>query len=413
MTATTCEQTPLSPDEHERQRALDELSLVDTPPEDAFDDVVALASELCDTPIALFSLIDHGRQWFKSAVGIDITETTRNVSFCAYAIAQAHRPFVVDNASDDVRFRDSPLVTGGPRIRFYAGVPVAAPNGKPIGTLCVMDHRTRSLTAVQRHALVVLARQIEAQLALRQTVLLHIKAAREKRELTEMIIHDLKSPLASIGPNAEYIAEVSGAVDVRLAAADIKDAAHRMHRLVLDVLDTSMTVDTGVRLRLGALDIGVLLQDIADQTLGRARGLGTTLDVDPASHGILVDADSDLVRRVVENLLDNALKYAANGGGHVRLAARDKDGRVEVSVSDDGAGIATADHARIFHRGARLSGVDAAASTSRGLGLRFCAIAVEAHGGRIVVEHNRPQGTLFRFTLPAASMSTPPGPAIH
>lgn len=386
---------------------------MDTPREDAFDDVVALASELCAMPIALFSIVDHDRQWFKSAIGIDISETTRDVSFCGHAILEARRPFVVDDAVDDERFCTNPLVIGGPLIRFYAGVPVVSPSGKPIGTLCVMDHRPRTLTPVQRHALVVLARQIEVQLALRQTVLLHIKAAREKRELTEMIIHDLKSPLASIGPNAEYIAETSGAVEVRLAATDIKDAAHRMHRLVLDVLDTSIAPESGVRLRLAAVDVGALLQDITDKTLGRARGLGTSVEVAPTSHGVTADADVDLIRRVVENLVDNALKYAANGGGCVRLAARDKDGRVEVSVADDGAGIPTADHSRIFHRGARLSETDAAATTSRGLGLRFCAIAVEAHGGRIVVEHNMPRGTLFRFSLPMASLSTPPAPAFH
>lgn len=149
---------PRPTDEEARLNALRALLLLDTPPEDRFDRIVAFAAEELDMPIALISLVDEHRQWFKSRVGLDAAETARDISFCGHAITQP-ATFVVDDALRDDRFRDNPLVTGGPEIRFYAGAPLRLPSGHAVGTLCVLDTRPRTLDRVD-HALLAALRDL-------------------------------------------------------------------------------------------------------------------------------------------------------------------------------------------------------------------------------------------------------------
>ncbi len=160
---------PLHPDEAVRMQALVDAALLDTPPEQMFDDIVKLASLICGTPIALISLIDRERQWFKARVGLAATETARDLAFCAHAILEPGL-FEVEDAHKDPRFADNPLVTGHPDIRFYAGVPLAPGDGPPLGTLCAIDRVPRRLTPTQIEAMQALARQVEADILLRMAV---------------------------------------------------------------------------------------------------------------------------------------------------------------------------------------------------------------------------------------------------
>lgn len=150
-----------SPADAERRRleALRRYALLDTPDEAEFDDITQLAANLCATPIALISLVDGHRQWFKSRVGLSIAETPRAVSFCAHAI-QGCALFEIGDARLDPRFRDNPMVTGSAGVRFYAGTPLTTPDGYNLGTLCVVDHTPRALSAAQRDALARLGRQV-------------------------------------------------------------------------------------------------------------------------------------------------------------------------------------------------------------------------------------------------------------
>ena len=177
---------PLTEQEEERLEALRDYKILDTPDEREYDDLVALASQICDVPIALISLIDSNRQWFKAKVGLEARETSRDVSFCAHAILNDDM-LVIQDALADSRFATNPLVTCAPNIRFYAGMPLLTPAGLALGTLCVIDHEPRELGAAQISALESLAHQVVTQMELRR-VSARLAQALEKIALIEELI---------------------------------------------------------------------------------------------------------------------------------------------------------------------------------------------------------------------------------
>ena len=161
---------PMPPDEKQRLRDLHRYAVLDTASEDSFDHLAQLAAQICQTPIALISLVDSDRQWFKAKVGINVSETERDIAFCAHAIL--HRGlFEVTDALRDERFADNPLVVADPGIRFYAGETLVTPDNHAIGTLCVIDRVPRKLTPEQAGALRVLGEQVMAQLEMRRRFL--------------------------------------------------------------------------------------------------------------------------------------------------------------------------------------------------------------------------------------------------
>ena len=161
---------PLYHDEPARMAVLRDYGVLDSVPEADFDDIVFLASLVCGAPVALVSLVDHDRQWFKAKVGIDVEQTSRDVAFCAHAILQPADIFVVPDALADPRFATNPLVQDEPRMRFYAGAPLVSPEGMPLGTLCVFDRVPRALSAEQTRALGALAREVVIHLELRRVL---------------------------------------------------------------------------------------------------------------------------------------------------------------------------------------------------------------------------------------------------
>ncbi|MEP1033145.1 PAS domain S-box protein [Ekhidna sp.] len=175
---------PIPSNEKERLIALDEYQILDTLPEQSYDDITKIASQICDTPIALISLIDQDRQWFKSHHGLGVTETPRQLAYCAHAINEPDEILEVPDAFKDDRFHDNPLATGDPHVRFYAGAPLTDDQGFTLGTLCVIDHEERNLSTGQKDALWALSRQVVALLQLRKE---NIKRTQISREFTSMM----------------------------------------------------------------------------------------------------------------------------------------------------------------------------------------------------------------------------------
>lgn len=172
--------------EEKRLAALHAFGLLDTAPEREYDDITHIAAAICGTPISLVSLVDERRQWFKSRHGIGTTETPREWAFCSYAIREENI-FIVPDATQDGRFVDNPLVTGEPRIRYYAGAPLIDADGQALGTLCVIDRKPRELSLEQLDALVALSRQVVAQFTLRRTAAQLATALNDVKALTALL----------------------------------------------------------------------------------------------------------------------------------------------------------------------------------------------------------------------------------
>jgi len=175
-----------------RVAALQKYAILDTDPKQSFDDLTLLASFVCKTPIVLISLVDEDRQWFKSRVGMDAKETSRDIAFCSTAILQSD-VFVVSDALKDDRFRDNPLVVSDPHIRFYAGAPLINEDGYALGTLCVVDRAPRDLAPEQKEALKALSRLVLTQLEFRRNLFLLKETltdrTREEHERQRELVH--------------------------------------------------------------------------------------------------------------------------------------------------------------------------------------------------------------------------------
>ncbi len=174
----------LPPNEDARLATLHRLNILDTAREQNFDDIVKIAMGICDAPIAVISLVDRDRQWFKSCMGLDATETPRDIAFCAHAILKPEQLTIVEDARLDPRFVDNPLVTGDSSIRFYAGAPLVTHDGLALGTLCIVDYQPRQITELQQKTLMLLARQVIQILELREANI----ALQHEREHVEDVI---------------------------------------------------------------------------------------------------------------------------------------------------------------------------------------------------------------------------------
>ena len=406
---------PRHPQEEARLAALDSLEIMDSMPETGFDDLTRLASYLCGTPIALVSLVDHYRQWFKSRVGMDVPETPRDFAFCAHAIL-GDELFVVPDTIKDERFHDNPLVTGGPRMRFYAGIPIKGLSGFNLGTLCVIDQQPRHLTQEQQEALSLLGRQVEAQLMLRLRVRElerreeELRSQRDtlasvqnqKDELLQRVMRDFRAPLSGILTNATFTLYRPHLPDeVLRATRDIRDAADGLQRTVHNLLDASSDEAT-IAFNPTEFDANLLLsevtRDFQQRLVGSPRRFTHAVKlVEP-----LLTADRELLRRTLANLLDNSFQYTALGSSRVTLEASNPEpGLLEVRVRDEGPTIAPAARAHLFE--AHLPEHAPSSGRAEGgnrLALAFCRRAVQAHGGWIWVEDNHPKGTAFCLRLP-------------
>ena len=214
-----------------RLAALLRYDILDTPSEDTFDDFTYLAAQICGTPIALISLVDEHRQWFKSRFGLEVNQTPREISFCTHTI-EGSGFFEVEDARLDPRFQQNPLVTGEPRMRFYAGTPLTSPDGYNLGTLCVIDHQPRQLDTAQREALKRLGRQIMRLFGERLQAQRYAEQAAMQQALlnsaaSAMLVTTADGFISAVNPTAERLFGYSEAMllDHPLASALFPQAA--------------------------------------------------------------------------------------------------------------------------------------------------------------------------------------------
>jgi signal transduction histidine kinase len=387
-----------------RLAALRDYRVLDTPPEAAFDSITELAAQLFGAPIALVSLVDETRQWFKSRVGLGPTETPREVAFCDHAIRQ-DRPFVVTDAAADERFRDNPLVTSDPGVRFYCGVPLRTPEGHGLGTLCIIDRVPREMSADQLHTLQKLAHHVELELEVRRRLLLleeGLAVARRQQEskelLASMVVHDLRAPLTGITLVASLLEGMHP--ESKALFEELLDEADRMRRMLIDVLDLCLADTPSFRLR----RVTFPFQPLARRVVRRGERLASrrkqAIHLELPEAPLMTDADPELLERILENLLGNATQHGPAGVPITLFAEARGDGGLRVEVRDLGATIAAEAREKIFHAFERSGD---SAQRGFGLGLAFCQMAAQAHGGTVGVVPNTPTGNRFYLELPAPS----------
>ncbi len=389
---------PIPSNELERLATLRSYRLLDTKAEEDFDRVVSLASEICATPIALFSLVDEDRQWFKSKVGLDAEQTPKDVSFCAHAVA-ADEELLVNDTREEPRFMDNALVLGAPFIRFYYGVPVHAREGQPLGTLCVIDREPRTLTDTQRAALGQLSREIELRLELRRTNLELTQALEDRTVMSAMIAHDARNLMTRVIGELECLPDEASRA--QLAAIERANAAATQ---LLRMCENFVEINRGherpdmVACPV-ACDLDAWIRALAAREAHRARNAGVALSCTTKLQRPRRNADTALLERVLLNLLDNAYREAPPGSTVELALLENEAGEIQLVVEDRGRGVADVDRDRLFEPYFRAAKSEKPGS---GLGLAFCRLAASALGGTI--EHEAPSsgGARFRVTLPAA-----------
>lgn len=336
------------PQQQQRLKALHRYEILDTERESAFDEVTKLAAAICDAPISVINFIDAERQWFKSEVGLGVRSTPLDTSLCSHVILEGDFVEIPDTLLD-CRMSDNPLCTGEPSLRFYAGATLRTEDGLPLGTLCILDHKPRTLTALQRETLRVLATQVMRQLDLRL-------ALKREEVLRREIDHRVKNSLASV-------AALISMQTARSENADVKDALGaingRLSALIALHEELHLSGDGGdVDLR---------------QFVGRAAAmLGSML---PSGVRIEVDVEpvaasaefANSVGIILNEFVTNASKYAFGERiGLIRVEGRSADEGYRLTLCDNGA----ADKKALER-----------IRTSKGLGARIIAAAARSAGG--------------------------------
>jgi two-component sensor histidine kinase len=353
------------PQQPARLRALYSYDILDTDREQAFDDVVKLASEICGTAISVINLIDAERQWFKAEVGLGVRETPLATSICSHVILQDEFVEIRDTL-DDPRMTDNPLCCGDPGLRFYAGALLTSDDGLPIGTLCVLDWQPRRLTALQRDAIRVLARQVMAQLDLR-------RALRNAEALRQEVDHRVKNSLQLLSSLAGLQAMSTPSDEARGALSAMQGRIQAISMLH----EQLYRVDAGPR-----IELAEYISNLA-RSLGEIAPEGVEVETDLES--VIVDSrQAAAAGTLLNEWASNAFKHAFPDGraGRVSFTLRRRDdGLVSLACSDDGVGLPDDD-----------------AKLGSGIGLKIGHAISKQLGGELGIERRRP-GVSFHLAF--------------
>lgn len=386
--------------EHEdmRLQALESYAILGTEAEASYDALVELTAYICQTPIALISLIDQDRQWFKARVGLSTEETPRELAFCAHAILQED-VFVVEDTLQDPRFADNPLVSGDPKIRFYAGAPLRSREGFGLGTLCAIDTQPRKISSIQMTALETLAEQTRVQLELRRQSLDLERLVQQQSRLFNILGHDLREPFGAVRERVASLIDLSKTLHsspLRELAGRIDDSVRLAGGLLDNLLTWSLLQTDEMPFHPEELtSLGIMeqarefIQDSADRKEIRLSLQGDELRC---------RADRAMLHCMLCNLLSNAVKFSPRGA-EIFLSCQQELDQLVFEVRDQGVGIAPEClHTLFSPEPVSTPGTEQESGT--GLGLQICQSLAERHYGALELESIPGQGSCCRLRLP-------------
>ena len=397
----------ISPKDHsnekERLAALDSYSILDTLPEADYDNLTAIAAEICGTPISVVSLLDNERQWFKSHHGLGATETPKEFAFCAHAINDDDDIFIVQDSRTDERFHDNPLVIGEPRVIFYAGVPLATEEGLPLGTLCVIDHKPKLLSQGQLNSLKALSVQVMNLLQLRKSNMMlktSVEDLKEKNEELEQFAyiaaHDLKSPLNTIHTTAEIFTECYASKldeDGKTMLGFIQKSSNKLSGLIDGLLNYSKS-ESIIKEGGTNIDIQLLCNDISGLF-----SYDNSLVLKLKSKLKSIDTNKAAIHQILINLVSNAIKYNDKDEVEIQIEIGENEDYYEFCVQDNGPGIAKENKDKIFQIFKVLAPSDKFGQPGNGIGLATVKKIIEKMGGTINLESAKGQGCKFNFNI--------------
>ena len=394
--------TSVLPDgEAARLAALHDAQVFGTSPEEDFDDIALLATEICAAPVGLVTFIDRDRQWVKAASGIDFDTVRGELPFCFEVIRVQELLEIPDTA-----VRGSGFSLAGHDVRFYAGAPVVLDGIHSIGTVCVADHRPRELTVEQRRALRSLARHASVQLELRRYARHAGEVVNRLRQLDRMkdsflasVSHELRTPLSSIRGYLEMLLDDDDfdAETSHRFLTVMQRNSDRLLRLIDDLLTVARLSDEAVELDLTEID----LAEVAHHVTRSCRPLAEHREVrlrDRTAAPVPARGDAKRLGQALNHLIVNAVKFTAAGGEiSVTCTAGDEP---EIVITDTGVGIPAYELPHVFDRFFRSAAADTMATPGPGLGLAIVRSIIDAHHGSIHLESEVGTGTTVRITLP-------------
>lgn len=338
---------PIPNDEPYRLEALRDLEIMDTQDDPFFERLVLLASQILKTPIALISLVEDDRQWFLAKTGLDVKDTSREVSFCAHAI-HSDAPFIVEDATCDDRFSDNPLVTGKPGIRFYAGAPLITPEGYCLGTVCAIDNKARKSDGVDIAALKTLSSIAIEAIKLKSDIRSLQKISsepkiKESSSLTDVqqFAHELRTPLCAISGFAELIENdkdnLLSPEKYRDYAANIRESAQHLFQISDKIARTEGMLHNAAS-DLEVVEVRRLIERVVLSFDGMAKDRKQTIRYHAPDFDVLVMADPTALRQILINLISNACKYSQEQA-LIEITLRSSQERCTIEISDNGPGI--------------------------------------------------------------------------
>jgi signal transduction histidine kinase len=387
---------PIPENEAERLNELKNLQILDSPIEQDYEDVVKLASAICNTPMSLVSLVDSQRQWFKAKIGIDDPETSRDVAFCAHAILNDEL-MVVPNAIEDERFFDNPYVVNNPNVRFYAGMPLVTRSGYKIGTLCVLDSQPRELTEEQKFALRTLGKQVINMMELRMKNQRLNRLNSLQNKFLAIISHDVRNPLVSVKSMIDMMeSEIITADDFKMLSDQLGEHVTHTVDLLNNLIDWGISQTKGDKLDLTTVGVSEIVDSeflrISPAAFEKKLELINTVD----REGIVL-ADANMLKFIIRNLITNAVKFTAQGS--VTVALGDTEHGWELSVKDTGVGMSEDRQKKLFNWENRFTTNGTNNEAGSGLGLLMCKEFAEKHLGGITIISAEGAGTTFKVAV--------------